>query len=213
MGLQCHFPPQVFRKLHVCLDPKDLNRALMRAHHKTPMLEEITHKLHGATVFSKLDAKNRYWSVELDKDSQHLTTFNSPFGRFCFTRLPYGLVVSQDVFQRRMDLILEQCPGTIGIANDVTVYGEDDDDHNKNLLNLMEVARREGLVFNSAKCVIKVPRINFFGLIFDKEGVHPDPSKVEAILSLPPPKDVTELQQFIVLVTYLSPVVPRLSQQ
>ena len=98
-------------QLRICLDPKDLNKAIKRCHHRTPTLEEITHELSGAKHFSKLNAKNGYWSVELDEESQLLTTFNSPFGRFCFQRMPFGLVVSQDMFQQKMDQILEQCPG------------------------------------------------------------------------------------------------------
>ena len=88
-------------QLRICLDPKDLNKALKCCHHRTPTLEEITHELSGAKHFSKLDAKNGYWSVELDEESQLLTTFNSPFGRFCFQRMPFGLVMSQDVFQQK----------------------------------------------------------------------------------------------------------------
>ena len=98
--------------LKICLDPKDLNRAITRCHHKTPTLEEITHKFTGAKHFSTLDAKNGYWSVTLDSESSLLTTFNSPFGRYCFLRMPFGLIMSQDVFQQKMDMILKSCPGT-----------------------------------------------------------------------------------------------------
>ncbi|XP_072182294.1 uncharacterized protein [Diadema setosum] len=96
-------------KLRVCLDPKDLNRACRRTHHKTPTLEEITFKMSGAKVFSKLDARHGYWSIVLDNESSLLTTFNSPLGRYCFKRLPFGLNVSQDIFQAKMDVILEGC--------------------------------------------------------------------------------------------------------
>ena len=89
---------------------KDLNRAIKRPDYHTRTLEEITHKLAGATVFSKLDAHHGYWSVSLDEESSVKTTFNSPFGRYRFLRLPFGLNLSQDVFQEMMDLILEQCP-------------------------------------------------------------------------------------------------------
>ena len=141
-------------QLRICLDPKDLNKAIKRCHHRTPTLEEITHELSGAKHFSKLDAKNGYWSVELDEESQLLTTFNSPLGRFCFQRMPFGLVMSQDVFQQKMDQILEQCLGTIGIADDVAVFGRTEEEHDQSLHNLMQVAAKSGLVFNSKKCII-----------------------------------------------------------
>ena len=197
--------------LRVCLDPKDLNRALKRPIHKTPTLEEITHHFSGATVFRKMDAKNGYWSIRLDDESSKLTTFNTPFGRYRFLRLSFGLVVSQDVFQQRMDAILEKCPGCIGIADDVAVYGPDKAEHDHNLLNLMKVANEEGLVFNSAKCIIRTTKIPFFGMIYSASGARPDLERIEAIQSLPAPENITELQEFLGIATYMSSFVPRLS--
>ncbi|WP_419625204.1 reverse transcriptase family protein, partial [Thiolapillus sp.] len=68
--------------LRVCLDPRSLNKCIKRTHYKTPTLEEITNRLSGSKVFSKLDAKHRYWSIKLDEESSKLTTFNSPCRRF-----------------------------------------------------------------------------------------------------------------------------------
>ena len=139
-------------KLRICLDPKDLNRAIKRPHYKTPTLHEITHQLAGSRVFSKLDARRGYWSVSLDEPPSYLTTFNSPFGRYRFERLQFGLNLSQDVFQKPMDHILERCPGTMGIADDVAVFGKDEKEHDANLHNLMKIAQQGGLVFNPDKC-------------------------------------------------------------
>lgn len=69
-------------KLRVCLDPKDLNNFIKRTYHKTPTLDEISHKFSGANFFSKLDAQRGYWAIHLDAESSLLTTFNSPFGRY-----------------------------------------------------------------------------------------------------------------------------------
>lgn len=174
--------------------------------------EEITFKLANSTVFSKMDAKHGYWSVVLDNDSSKLTTFNSPFGRFCFRRLPFGLCLSQDVFQTKMNQILELCPGTIGISDDICVFGKTTQEHDQNLKRHMEVARKKGLVFNSEKCEIKTPTIKFFGQIYDKEGAHPDPEKVAAIKEIEVPKTVKQLQKFMGIVTYMAPYIPQLSK-
>ncbi|RUS85701.1 hypothetical protein EGW08_006577 [Elysia chlorotica] len=200
-------------KLRVCLDPKDLNQAIRREHHRTPTLEEISHKFSQAQVFSKLDAQHGYWAIQLDEDSSLLTTFNSPFGRYKFLRLPFGLSVSQDVFQRKMDVILEQCPGVVGITDDVCVYGKTQAEHDKNLLNLMEVAKKHGLVFNSKKCFIGQESITFFGLEWSKDGVRPSPSKCDNIKSKASPSNKTELQSFLGMIQYLSPFIPRLSEK
>ena len=199
-------------KLRICLDPKDLNRAIKRPHYKTPTLDEITHQLAGSRVFSKLDARHGYWSVSLDEPSSYLTTFNSPFGRYRFERLPFGLNLSQDVFQERMDHILERCPGTMGIADDVAVFGKDEKEHDANLHNLMKIAQQEGLVFNPDKCDIKKQKMRFFGLEFSSQGVNPDPEKIAAISQLQTPKDAVQLREFLGIATYMAPFAPNLSQ-
>ena len=109
-------------------------------------MEELAHKLSGAQHFSKLDAKNGYWSTPLDAELQLLTTFHSPFGRFCFRRMPFGLVMFQDVFMQRMDMILEKCPDTIVLIDDVIVYGKTKEEHDRNLHILMRIAQTEWVV-------------------------------------------------------------------
>ena len=139
--------------------------------------------------------------MQLDDESKRLTTFNSPFGRYCFRRLPFGLNLSQDVFQERMDCILEKCPGTISIADDLGVFGKTEAEHDKHLHNLMRVALQHGLVFNIDKCDIKQANMKFFGLEFSADGVRLDPGRA------------AQLQEFLGIATYMSPFIPNLSQQ
>ena len=84
--------------LRICIDPKDLNRALMRSHYQMPTAEEIFSKMAGAKIFSKLDASSGYWQIKLDEASSKLVTFNSLFERFCFTRLPFGVLCAIELF-------------------------------------------------------------------------------------------------------------------
>ena len=96
-------------ELRLCLDPCDLNRAICHYHHKMPSVEEVTHKFANLHYFTKLDAHHGYWSIVLNEESSLLTTFNSPFGRNCFWHLPFGLVCSKDIFQKKMDQFLKEC--------------------------------------------------------------------------------------------------------
>ncbi|KAL5017321.1 hypothetical protein ScPMuIL_006910 [Solemya velum] len=199
--------------LRICLDPKHLNRALKRPHHKIPTLEEINHRFNGAKYFSKLDAKSGYWSVKLHPDSQLLTTFQTPFGRFCFTRLPFGLSVSQDIFQAKMDEILDGLEGVTGIADDIGVAGDTEEKHDQNLIALMERSVKHGLVLNHSKCSIKVPSMEFFGQIYSDQGIKPDPAKIEDLADMKVPESKQELQEFLGLLTYLSPFIPNLAEK
>ena len=118
--------------LCICLDPKDLNKAIITEHYKAPIFKEISHKLAGATIFSKLDAKDGLWSVHLDTASSHLTTFNTHKGTYRFLCMPFGLKMSQDVFQMRMDQIINRLPGVITIHDDICIYEK----HKNNTKNI-----------------------------------------------------------------------------
>ena len=195
--------------LCLCLDPKDLNKTIKREHHPIPTLEEITPKLAGAKLFSKLDARNGYWNVKLDEESLYLTTFNTPFGQYRFLRMPFGLRTSQDIFQFKIDEKYHDFLGAIRIADDVTVYGKSDKEHDLHPHETVERSRQAGIKLNDKKCVIKTKECNFFGMLYTPDSVKPSPDKVRAIDNLEPPKD-KELQTFMGMATYISSIIPNL---
>ena len=133
------FPKKANGDTRVCLDPKDLNKAIIRENHKPMTVEEIAHQLAGAVVYTKADALKAFLQVHLTYEASLLTTFNYHRGRLRFLRMPFGAKMSQDVFQLRMDAILEQCPGVIGIHDDIVIFGTSNEDHDANLINLMNV--------------------------------------------------------------------------
>ena len=110
-----------------------------------------------------------------------------------------------------MGQILEECEGCIGIADDITIHGLMEAEHDAHLWKLMEVAQKYVLVFNSKKMQVKAPMMKFFGCLYDESIVHPDPKKVDAVHALPTPTNITELHEFLGMVTYLSPFIPGLS--
>ena len=205
------YPKKPNGKLRICLDPKDLNKAIIREHHKALTLEEIAHVLTGATKFSKVDGNKAFFGMHLTERASLLTTFNTHLGRYRFLRVPFGLKMSQDIFQMRMDDIVAQCPGVLAIHDDVFIYGKDDSDHDANLVNLFNVAQKEGLVFNSAKCAIKQESVTFFGGVFSAKGYSPDPGKIQGISDMPAPQTKQELQSFLGAVNYLQTFIPHLS--
>ena len=108
------FPRKPNGEVRVCLDPSNLNKAIIREHHKPMTVEEIAHELAGATVYTKADALKAFLQIHLTHEASLLTTFNSHRGWLRFLWMPFGAKMSQDVFQLWMDAILEQCPGVIG---------------------------------------------------------------------------------------------------
>ena len=76
--------------LRLCLDPRDLNKAIKRPHYNHPTTEEIIAQMSNAKVFTKLDASPAYWQIKLDYESSKLLTFNSPIGRYRFKNGLWG---------------------------------------------------------------------------------------------------------------------------
>ena len=148
--------------IQLCLGPKDLNKAILREHYKAPTLEEITHWLSCATIFSKMDTKEGFGAITLNYASSLLTMFNMPHGRYRFLCLSFGLKCSQDIFQMRMDQLISGLPGILAVHDDMTVYGKDEQVHDAALYNLMKTAKEYRLTFNSTKYSIKQPTIEFF---------------------------------------------------
>ena len=92
--------------LRICIDPTPLNAALKRERYQLPILEDISPELGQAKVFSTVDLRSGYWHCVLDEESSLLTTFATPFGRYRWCRLPFGLSVSSEIFQKRVNQAL-----------------------------------------------------------------------------------------------------------
>ena len=167
------------KKLRICLDPRDLNKALEREPYYTWSIEEIMGKFHGMTRFTIADFNKGYWMVELDPESRKYTMMALGIGRFQWTRLPMGFIVAQDVFQRKLDAIFLDIPGVTGIADDMIIYGRSDLEHDKHLINFLEVCRKNTLTLNPDKMQFRLPQVSFFGHQWSAKGLSPDPRKLQ----------------------------------
>ena len=148
------------KKLRICLDPRDLNEALEREPYYTCSIEEIMGKFHGMTRFTIADFNKGYWMVELDPESRKYTMMALDIGRFQWTQLPMGSIVAQDIFQRKLDAIFLIIPGVTGIADDMIIYGRSDLEHDKHLINFLEVCRKNTLTLNPDKMQFRLHRFH-----------------------------------------------------
>ena len=199
-------------KLRLCLDPKDLNKAIKRPHYSMKTLEEALAEMPNAKYFSKLDAQSGYWQLKLDERSSYLTTFNTPHGRYRFKRLPFGLVCAQDYFQMQMDQIFEGIQGVTPLVDDVLISGSTQEEHDMTLRQALERAKERKLKLNPEKLTVGVQQVDYFGHLVTSEGLKPDPAKVNAIMNMPAPTDKKELSTILGMMTYLSKFSPSLSE-
>ena len=200
--------------LRICIDPRPMNKALQREHYRLPTFNDVLTTRNNAKIFSKLDVKHAFWHVQLDSQSSLLTTMITPFGRYRWTRLPFGLKVSSEIFEGKA---LSGLSGVICIADDLLVmrYGNIRDeaaaDHERNLRELQKRCSQRNIMLNDEKSVLQKTQVKFMGHMITTEGVQADQSKVEVILNMPAPTDVHRVKRFCGMIQYLSKFLPNLA--
>ena len=187
--------------LRLCLDPKDLNKAIKRNQLYARTLDDILPELAQSKYFTVKDATSRFWHILLDFRSSLLTTFNTLWGKYRWLRMPFHLKVSGDVFQERLDRVLRLVPGVLGIADDIVIHGTTENTHDGTVLVLCETARLNNLSLNSKKMQFKFTDCKFFGHRLTPDGIKVDPKKIEAIIQMDSPQNTASLQSFNGMVT------------
>ena len=203
--------PKPNNKVRICVDLTQLNKCVKRERHILPSVDHTLAQLSNAKLFSKIDANSGFWQVELSKQSSLLTTFITPFGRFCFNRLPFGISSAPELFQKRMSITLEGLEGVICLMDDILVHGSNQQEHDKRLLATLERLRKCHITLNREKCEFSKTSIKFLGHVIDREGIKPDPEKVQAICEMSEPKSLSDLRRFLGMCNQLSKFSPELT--
>lgn len=196
--------------LRVCLDPKDLNKAIKRPHYRLPTLEDVTPKLTGAKHFSVLGAQSGYSAIKLTTESSKLTTFNMPFRHYRFLSLLSWLISAQDESQRKIDETYQDLEGAVTFVDDILFFGATREAHDRNLHAMLQRLRERGV--NPEKSVIGATEVSYFGSILSAEGKKPDPAKVTAIQMMELLRNRAELETVLGKANYLAKFVPGLSE-
>lgn len=175
-------------------------------------IEEVVAEMPGATVFSVLYATSGYWQVKLDEASSKLCTFNSPFGRYRFTRLPCGIKSAPEVFQQQMSEIFEDIKGVKVIVDDILVWGRDVPELDARMKQVLDRAREVNLKLNRKKCQVRKAEVHYVGHLPTKDGLKPDPQKIRAVEAMEQPRNTKELRTFLGFIQYIGKFMPNLSQ-
>ena len=205
--------PKQGGKVRICVDLTHLNENVRRERHILPAIDQTLAQVAGAKVFSKLDANSGFWQVPLAPESRPLTTFLTPFGRYCFNWLPFGITSAPEFFQHYMSKVLEGLEGVVCLVDDVLVYGKDQEEHDERSRAVMERLQHERLTLNREKCMFSQSRVKFLGHVIDQSGISPDPDKIAAICRLKQPENVSEVRRFLGMANQMSKFAPHLADR
>ena len=151
--------------------------------------------------------------MPLDEDSQLKATFITPFGRFFPTRAPFGLLSLPEIFNKRMDKIIEGMPGVAKSMDDFLIYANDIEEHDQRVSQFLSKLQKNGVTLNADKCQFAKEKLEFLGHIISAEGIQPVRRKLDALTKFPPPKNITELRRFMGMAQQLSKFSPSLAQE
>ena len=201
-------------KLRICLDPTNLNKAIIRESYHFKTLEDIAHLIAGACTMTILDCHKGYWHQQLDEQSSYLTTFNTEFGRYRNTVMPLGATVAGDVFQHKLDECFGHISSVIVIAYVIMIMGKKPDhkDHDQAITSLFEAAWHCNEQLNYKKLQYKQLVVECFGKTYTVDWCKPAKGKVQAIVEMPAPSCKKKVQSFMGMTNYLSKFSARLSE-
>ena len=191
-------------KIRVCVDMRQANKAIKRERHVTPTVKEMIGDLNGAKVFSKLDLNQGYNQLELALESRYITTFSTHMGLMRHKRLNFGISSAAEIFQNVIRETLEGIDGAINISDDILVFGMTHSEHNQRLKAVIQRLREKGLTLNKSKYEYSKDKLEFFGYVFSRDGISPDPKKVEDVVNLQTPSTASEVRSLLGMTNYCS---------
>ena len=141
-----------------------------------------------------------------------LTTFNPPFGRYQFTRLPYGKHSAQEVFHKTINQSFDGISQVETNIDDMLILGHNDEDLNRCLIRHLEKAQKNGMTVNVEKCNFKETELIYLGLKLTVNGIEQDENNIKSISKMPKPEDKKDVQRFLGLIKYVGKFIPNLSE-
>ena len=177
-----------------------------------PKVEDIFSRLNGAKDFSTLDLRASYHHFPLDKSSIPKRAFNSPFGKYEYVKVPFGLAKAPAYFQELMTGILKDFDFAIAYLDDIIIFSRTAEEHLSHIRKLFEKLQSANLSMKLSKCHFLSKEIQYLGHILSTKGIHLLPSKTQAIqkMHLPTtPKQVCTFLRLVATIENLSRISQR----
>jgi len=153
------------KSLRMFIDPRYLNKCIVRERVESSTLEEVRNKLMNKVFFTFVDLKDGFYQCELKEESKQYCAFSTPFGTYQFNRLPFGIACAPELFQQ----LTKKYFGNINnvcVYIDILIYGVTKEEHDEALEKVMQIAKRLNIKFNLAKLQFQKNQIKYLGFNF-----------------------------------------------
>ena len=187
---------------HLVIDYRALNKVTRIFTWPMPKVEDIISKLNGATYFTTFNLHAGYHHIPLDKPSIFKTAFNSPFRKFEYVKVPFGLAQAPAYFQELMTHIFKDFPFAIAYLDDIIIFSKMPQEHLSHICMVLEKLKSANLSMKKSKCSFFSKEIQYLGHILSATGKQPLPSRSHAIQNMKPPVTPKQVRAFLGLVGY-----------
>ncbi|GJZ29616.1 putative reverse transcriptase domain-containing protein [Tanacetum coccineum] len=188
----------------MCIDYRELNKLTIKNRYPLPRIDDLFDQLQGSGYFSKIDLRSGYHQLRVREEDIPKTAFRTRYGHFEFTIMPFGLTNAPVVFIHFMNRVCKPYLDKFVIVfiDDILIYSKSKGEHEDHLRLILELLEKEKLFGKFSKCEFWLQAVHFLRHVVDSEGIHVDPSKIEAVTNWKPPKTPTEIRSFLRLAGY-----------
>ncbi|GFS82301.1 retrovirus-related Pol polyprotein from transposon 297 [Trichonephila clavipes] len=175
-----------------------------------PVIDVLITNIPHTGIMSTLDLKSGYFQLSISPKDIEKAAFITRNGTFAFLRMPFDLSEAALNFQEAIDVILKPVIWRFVMVymDDVFITSPSFNEHIDNLNQLFTLLRDAGLTLNKDKCHFARDKLKYLGLIFSKEGIETDNSKVKAIAEMKPPKNNREMSKFLRMAEWYQKFIP-----
>ncbi|GKB42679.1 putative nucleotidyltransferase, ribonuclease H, partial [Tanacetum coccineum] len=181
------------------IDYRELNKLTVKNRYPLPMIDDLFDQLQDSSVYSKIDLRSGYHQLRVRDEDIPKTAFRTRYGHYEFQVMPFGLTNAPAVF---MDLMNRVCKPyldkfVILFIDDILIYPRNKEQHANHLRIILELLKKEKLYAKFSKCDFWIRIVQFLGQLIDSQGLHVDPTKIEAVKNCTSPTTPTEIHQFL----------------
>ena len=190
--------------LQMCIDYQQINKVTVKNKYPLPRIEDLFDKLKGASVFSKIDLRSRYYQLRVKEVNVPKTAFRTRYGHYEFLVMPFGLTNAPTAFMDLMNRVFQPYVDMFVVVfiDDILVYSKDAHEHEQHLKIVLQTLREKKLYAKLRKCDFWLKEVFFLGHIVSAEDIRVDPTKIEVVVNWKPPRNVTEVRSFLGLAGY-----------
>lgn len=196
------------RKIRMVIDYRKLNNKTIDDKFPLPNIEDLFGKIGQANYFSTIDLASGFHQIEMEIESIPKTAFSTEDGHYEFLRMPFGLKNAPPTFQRAMNILFSCLPNVLVYMDDIIIFSNNLHEHIKHLESVFKILKKHLLKIQLDKTEFFKRELLFLGHIISKDGIKPNPAKLESIKSFAIPQNQKQIKQFLGLTGYYRKMIP-----